>query len=49
MPVFKYTARNAQGKTIQGALDVASQDALVRALRSQGLLVTSVSQTAGRT
>ena len=46
MPVFKYTARNAQGKTVQGTMDVGSQDALVRSLRTQGLLVTSVSEAA---
>ena len=47
MPIFRYTARNAQGKIVQGLLEVATQDALMRSLRTQGLLVTSVTLTGG--
>lgn len=43
MPLFKYTARNSQGKIVQGSMDTANQESLVRSLRTQGLLVTSVS------
>src|SRR5271154_3350853 len=43
MALFKYTARNAQGKIVQGSMDSANQESVVRSLRTQGLLVTSVS------
>jgi type IV pilus assembly protein PilC len=44
MPSFKYTARNAQGKVVDGIIESPSQDVLVKMLRSQGLLVTAISQ-----
>ncbi|MFB3894841.1 MAG: type II secretion system F family protein [bacterium] len=44
MPSFKYTARNAQGKIVDGIVESPSQDVLVKMLRSQGLLVTAISQ-----
>ena len=48
MPTYKYAARNAQGKLIDGSVESPSQDALVKMLRSQGLLVTSISEERGR-
>lgn len=44
MPSFKYTARNAQGKIVDGIVESPSQDVLIKMLRSQGLLVTAISQ-----
>jgi type IV pilus assembly protein PilC len=48
MPSFKYTARNAQGKLVDGIVESPNQDALVKMLRSQGLLVTAITQDQGK-
>ncbi|MDI6784534.1 MAG: type II secretion system F family protein [bacterium] len=48
MPAFKYTARNAQGKLVDGIVESPSQDALAKMLRSQGLLVTAVNEQRGK-
>jgi type IV pilus assembly protein PilC len=48
MPSFKYTARNAQGKLVDGIVESPSQDALAKLLRSQGLLVTAISEERGK-
>ncbi len=45
MALFKYTARNAQGKIVQGSMESANQEAMVRSLRAQGLLITSISSS----
>ncbi len=47
MLTYKYIARDKQGKPKEGFLDVHSEDELVRALQSQGLIVVSFEQ-AGR-
>lgn len=44
MPQYKYTARTAQGKIITGALEVSDKETLIKILRAQGLLVTSISE-----
>lgn len=43
MPNFKYSARNSQGALIQSTLEGPNQETVLRQLRSQGLLVTSIS------
>lgn len=48
MATYKYTARNAQGKVVDGIVEIASQDALIKMLRTQGLLVTAISEERGK-
>lgn len=43
MPNFKYSARNSQGALIQSTLEGPNQETVLRQLRGQGLLVTSIS------
>ena len=44
MALYKYTARNTQGQLVQGNMETSNQDAVIRSLRSQGLMVTSVTE-----
>lgn len=45
MPYFTYVARNPQGKLVTGRTEAATQNAVVRILKEQGLTPTSI--TAG--
>ena len=40
MPRFRYTAANAQGKTVRGVTDAPSEEALYTKLRGDGLYMT---------
>ncbi|KPL11056.1 hypothetical protein AMJ85_04765 [candidate division BRC1 bacterium SM23_51] len=42
MPLFQYTARNVQGKTITGVAEAMSQAIAARMLREQGLIPISI-------
>jgi type IV pilus assembly protein PilC len=42
MPVFQYVARDAQGKIINGTTQAANQSAVVKFLRDQGLIPTTI-------
>lgn len=42
MPVFQYVARNTSGQVVQGQTDAANQAAVVRLLREQQLIPTSI-------
>lgn len=42
MPVFQYTARNNHGQTVRGHTEATNQDLVVRTLREQGLIPTSI-------
>jgi type IV pilus assembly protein PilC len=44
MPQFKYTARNTQGKTIEGTIEAPIQRAAVDKLRSQRFTVVAVNE-----
>lgn len=47
MPIFQYSATNAQGQTERGMVPGATIDAVTRQLQSRGLNVTEVSLAAG--
>ena len=47
MPVFQYSARAADGRTVSGTAEANDQGTLSRMLRDQGLSPTSIKQTAG--
>ncbi|MCX7920256.1 MAG: type II secretion system F family protein [bacterium] len=49
MPTYRYVARNAQGKIVDGSVEAPSQEVVIKMLRSQGLLVTSLSEERGKT
>ena len=40
MPRYRYTATNAQGKTLRGQAEAPSEDALYTKLRGDGLFMT---------
>jgi len=42
MPVFQYVARDSQGKIINGTTQAANQSAVVKLLRDQGLVPTTI-------
>ncbi|GAB4314771.1 MAG: type II secretion system F family protein [Candidatus Sumerlaeia bacterium] len=42
MPLYSYVARNPQGKTVSGKLEAANQSSVVKTLREQGLIPTSI-------
>lgn len=42
MPLYTYVARNPQGKTVSGKLEAANQASVVKSLREQGLIPTSI-------
>jgi len=42
MPLFQYTARNAEGKTVTGVAEAVNQTAAARMLREQGLIPVSI-------
>ncbi|MBI1291030.1 type II secretion system F family protein [bacterium] len=46
MPVFQYSARAADGRTVNGTAEASDQNSLSRMLREQGLSPTSIKQTA---
>lgn len=45
MPRFRYTATNAQGKTVRGVTDAPSEEALYTKLRDDGLYMTDAQET----
>ena len=45
MPQFRYTATNAQGKTVRGMADAPSEEALYTKLRDDGLYMSEALQT----
>ena len=45
MPQFRYTATNAQGKTVHGMADAPSEEALYTKLRDDGLYMSEALQT----
>lgn len=45
MPQFRYTATNAQGKTVRGTADAPSEEALYTKLRDDGLYMSEALQT----
>lgn len=45
MPQFRYTATNAQGKTVRGMADAPSEEALYAKLRDDGLYMSEALQT----
>jgi type IV pilus assembly protein PilC len=47
MPLFHYTARNVQGKTITGVTEAGSQAVAARMLRDQGLIPVSIETGGG--
>jgi len=44
MPQFKYTARNATGKTVQGTMEAAMQRVVVDKLRSDRMAILSINE-----
>ncbi len=44
MPSFKYTARDREGKLVQGAIEASGQDEVIGKLQEKGLIVTSVAE-----
>lgn len=44
MPRFRYTATNAQGKTVRGVTDAPSEEALYTKLRGDGLYMTDAQE-----
>ena len=44
MPRFRYTAANAQGKTVRGVTDAPSEEALYTKLRDDGLYMTDAQE-----
>ena len=44
MPRFRYTAANAQGKTVHGVTDAPSEEALYTKLRGDGLYMTDAQE-----
>ena len=42
MPLYTYVARNPQGKTISGKIEAANQSNVVKTLKEQGLIPTSI-------
>ena len=45
MPQFRYTATNAEGKTVRGMADAPSEEALYTKLRDDGLYMSEALQT----
>jgi len=48
MPTFKYTAKEAGGKTVSGILEYSDKALLIDALRKKGLVIISIEETAKR-
>lgn len=48
MPVFRYAAKNAAGKTVEGSVDAHDKSAAVGELRKQSLTPVRIEQAAGR-
>ncbi len=44
MPSFKYTARDGEGKLIQGVIEASGQDEVISKLQEKGLIITSVAE-----
>ena len=47
MPLFKYVAKNMEGKTISGILEAGDKGALVGKLREKDLIIVTVTETKG--
>ena len=45
MPFYQYVARSPQGKTVTGSTEASTQSAVVKMLRDQGLIPTTIQQT----
>lgn len=43
MPIFKYVAKDEQGKTVSGTLDANDRNALINKLRDKNLVIVSLS------
>jgi len=48
MPTFKYTAKEAGGKTVSGILEYSDKELLIDALRKKDLVIISIEETAKR-
>ncbi|MHC4261261.1 MAG: type II secretion system F family protein [Planctomycetota bacterium] len=48
MPVFKYAAKNAAGKTVEGSLDAEDRSSAVSELRKQNLTTVRVDQSSSK-
>ncbi len=44
MPFYQYVARSPQGKTVTGSTEASTQSAVVKMLRDQGLIPTTIQQ-----
>lgn len=49
MPVFKYIAKNKDGKTVSGSLDAASSRALIESLRQRELIIIQIEEEKEKT
>jgi len=49
MPVFKYIAKDKDGKTVSGSLDAASSRALVESLRQRELIIIQIEEEKEKT
>ena len=47
MPVFQYTALDAHGRTVTGAIDADARPAALRQLQERGLAPVDVASEAG--
>jgi len=47
MPIYNYTAKDSEGKVVQGTSDASSEEALVSRLRERGYYVQKVSAIEG--
>ncbi len=47
MPLFQYSARNAQGQVVTGTIEANGQSLVVRQLREQGLIPTQIQEGSG--
>lgn len=45
MPFYQYVARSPQGKTVTGSTEASTQSAVVKMLRDQGLIPTTIQET----
>ena len=45
MAIFKYVAKNMEGRTVSGTLEVSDKDALVNKLRDKELIIVSMTET----
>ena len=48
MPLYKYIAKNSEGKTVKGVFESPSTKDLIDALREQGLIIVNISESKGK-